>query len=212
MTTPLTPFPKDQGLLLHSCCGPCLAFPARALQAAGQPFVAWFHNPNIHPAAEHQRRLAAFFDLARQLHVTAAADSAADPDPWLADWPDKEARCRMCYQRRLQAAARETARRGLAAFTSTLLISPWQDRQGIVALGQQAAQEAGVRFWDPDWRPSYRQGQQLARQAGVYRQRYCGCLPSIEDSRFKDQIRAELAALSASPAGSDAGRTRPSRA
>ncbi|MGI6333708.1 MAG: hypothetical protein ACOX1A_03675 [Saccharofermentanales bacterium] len=35
----------------------------------------------------------------------------------------------------------------------------------------------------------------MAREDGLYRQRYCGCLPSLELSDFKEQIKLDLAAL-----------------
>ena len=45
------------GLLLHACCGPCSTVAVPAWRERGLEPLAWFHNPNIQPAAELERRL-----------------------------------------------------------------------------------------------------------------------------------------------------------
>lgn len=205
LTDALAQFPANEKILLHACCGPCLAFPARQLLDEGRLFLAWFHNPNIHPAAEHKRRLDGFWAITQQYGIEAEADSVSNPDPWVSWTGTSSDRCTMCYERRLSAVARETARRGLAGFTTTLLISPWQQYDAIVAIAHEAARKQGVQFLERDWRPFYREGQQLARETGIYRQRFCGCWPSVEQSTFKDKIKRELSALSESPESSDNG-------
>lgn len=181
-----------QPFLLHSCCGPCLEYPARSLLAEGRKFMAWFYNPNIHPAFEHARRQAGFFELTKKLGLAAEAASVAEPERWQGWSGSKEERCLMCYRDRLGAAARKTSELGYIGFTTTLLISPWQDHAAIVQLGQEMAGKFKVQFLYRDFRPFYRQGQQLAREDELYRQRFCGCLPSIADSKFKDKIISEL--------------------
>ena len=44
-------------LLLHACCGPCSTVAVPAWRERGVEPLAWFHNPNIQPAAELERRL-----------------------------------------------------------------------------------------------------------------------------------------------------------
>ena len=193
----LADWPLEQPFLLHACCGPCMAAPARQFLEEGRSFVSLFYNPNIHPAVEHERRKEYFLKLATQLGLTALAESSSDEEPWVNWAGSREDRCRMCYSRRLDKSAARTAEQGLRAFTTTLLISPWQDQALLLACGRQAGARHRVRFLYRDMRPLYRPGQQLAREAGLYRQRYCGCLPSIDDSRFSEQIKEELKALQA---------------
>lgn len=200
----------QQPFLLHACCGPCLEWPARQYLMEGRSFTAWFHNPNIHPQVEHERRQATFLDLAARLGIPALAESSSEPDAWTAWTGVKADRCRMCYRLRLDAAARKAAELGLPAFTTTLLISPWQDHEALIEAGSLAAQRHQVLFLYQDMRPYYRAGQNLAREDGLYRQRYCGCLPSIEDSSYRDKIRRDLASLEAKTAqdsDSKAGET-----
>lgn len=185
-------------ILLHACCGPCLEWPARSFLAENRRFIAWFYNPNIHPAVEHKRRRDTFFELAAKLGIEALAESESEPEDWTGWSGSKADRCAMCYRRRLGAAAAKTAELGFAGFTTTLLISPWQNHAAIIEIGEAVAREHGVKFLYRDFRPFYREGQRLAREDGLYRQKYCGCLPSIEDSSFSDKVKRELAALESS--------------
>ncbi len=184
----------DPGLpfLLHACCGPCLEYPARAFLAEGRSFTAWFYNPNIQPAFEHARRQAGFFAVTEKLGLPALAESVSQPEKWQNWTGSKNERCLMCYSERLGQAAQKTAQLGLTAFTTTLLISPWQDQAAIRAVGRALAARYKVSFLYRDLRPFYRAGQALAREDQLYRQKYCGCLPSIADSKFKDKIIQEL--------------------
>lgn len=191
----LSLFDRTSPFLLHACCGPCLEWPARAFLEEKRRFVAWFYNPNIHPAVEHNRRRDTFLELAAKLGIDALAESESEPEDWTGWQGKKTDRCRMCYRHRLGAAAAKTAALGLAGFTTTLLISPWQDHEAIVEIGKTVAREHGVKFLYRDLRPFYREGQRLAREDGLYRQKYCGCLPSIDDSAYSEKIRKDLAAL-----------------
>lgn len=194
------------GLLLHACCGPCLEWPASQLLSEGIRPVVWFYNPNIQPLAENQRRRDNLRQLAGRLQLTCLTEEGCEPETWQ-NWQDPaESRCRMCYRRRLAATAAKARELGLPAFSTTLLVSPYQDHEALREIGELAAREAGVRFLYRDYRPGYREGQQMARADGLYRQRYCGCLPSLEQSKFKEQIRRELADLSVPQSTSDSGR------
>ena len=44
---------------------------------------------------------------------------------------------------------------------------------------RQAGREYGVEFLYRDFRPGFREGQQQARELGLYRQKYCGCIKSF---------------------------------
>jgi len=43
-------------LLLHTCCAPCLSGAHKAMDKKNIDITPFFYNPNIHPAAEMQRR------------------------------------------------------------------------------------------------------------------------------------------------------------
>ncbi|MDI3280684.1 MAG: epoxyqueuosine reductase QueH [Bacillota bacterium] len=169
-------------ILLHICCGPCSLYPLQALREEGMELEGFFYNPNIHPYREYLRRWEA-------LHQVAEAEGLAVRHRWeyelekflarVAQFPSE--RCRHCYELRLEKAAREAAEGGFAAFTTTLLVSPWQKHDLIRQVAEEVAGRVGVPFLYRDFRPGYRQGQQRARELGIYRQPYCGCIYSEKE-------------------------------
>ena len=94
---------------------------------------------------------------------------------------EPDLRCRFCYRLRLEATAREAAAGKFDAFTSTLLISKHQRHELIKTIAQEAARKFGVDFYYQDFRRGYYQGHKRARELGIYRQKYCGCVFSERD-------------------------------
>ncbi len=165
-------------VLLHTCCGPCTIATAPVL-AAEHEVTAFFHNPNIHPPDELARRLAAMETLATATGLPLLRREEYGLDTFLAAIGEHTAgpeRCRACYRLRLGETARVAAEMRQEAFTTTLLISPYQDRQALGEVGEEMAREHGVAFLFPDWRPLFREGQRQAQEMGLYRQKYCGCI------------------------------------
>lgn len=185
-------------LLVHACCGPCAEYPLQQLQGEGFAPLLWFFNPNIHPAAEWRRRRDNLLQLAETRGLPCLVEPGQDQAGWLAYDPATSggrSRCRLCYETRLNAAAAKARELGLPGFTTTLLVSPYQDHQALGTIGAAAAALHGVRFIYRDFRPGFRQGQQQARADGLYRQKYCGCIQSLLDSDFKEKILRDLAPL-----------------
>ena len=171
-------------LLLHICCGPCSMAPLELLLAAKRDCELFFFNPNIHPAVEWQRRLenavtaAEHYDVL--LHIYPGSDEAA----WRKRAGDGKERCAFCYRTRLMQTAEFAANNGFDSISSSLLVSPYQDRDSIIEAGEAAVAAYGLEFEAHDWREQYRHGQELARQLGLYRQKYCGCIVSLEASKI----------------------------
>jgi len=90
-------------------------------------------------------------------------------------------RCKKCYRMRLEKTADFAAQEGFSAFSTTLLISPYQDHEEIRRLGGEMAEKYGVEFLYRDFRPLFREGQAGARAANLYMQKYCGCVFSEEE-------------------------------
>ena len=88
-------------------------------------------------------------------------------------------RCAMCYRVRLSYTAKLAFELGFDAFSTTLLISPYQNHELIAAICVELSSQFSVDFFYRDFRPHFRKGQKLARDAGLYRQKYCGCIFSI---------------------------------
>ncbi len=101
--------------------------------------------------------------------------------------PRRPERCKSCYRLRLGKTAEEAQKKGFDAFSTTLLISPYQDFEQIVSIGSELAEKYNVLFYLRDFRQYFREAMTLARDLGLYRQKYCGCIYSREERL--DQIQ-----------------------
>ena len=87
-----------------------------------------------------------------------------------------------------KTAIKLTKEAGFDAFTTTLFISPYQNHELICETAIKKAQKYNVEFKYFDFRPGFREGQNMAREIGLYRQKYCGCINSLDESDFKEKI------------------------
>ena len=184
-----------QNLLLHVCCGPCAEWPVKSLRDEGFSLTAFFSNPNIHPVFEQNRRRENAQKLMSLRGIPFLSDNSYMEDEWISKvWEGEYAsRCEMCYAVRMQNAARKTKELGFDAFSTTLLVSPYQNHELIVKAAEDAASAAGVSFVYRDFRLGYRDGQNMAKEDGLYRQKYCGCIFSLEESPFREKIYSGFA-------------------
>ena len=96
---------------------------------------------------------------------------------------DLENRCvKYCYRVRLEQTARYAKEHGYDTFSTTLLISPYQNHNALKKIGEEMAEKYGLNFLYRDFRPGFREGQAEARELGLYMQKYCGCVFSEEQS------------------------------
>ena len=168
-------------LMMHMCCAPCSTYPLSVLRQEGIEPVGVFYNPNIHPIEEFERRRSTVeqFAAIKGLEVQYYNDFR-QPD-WEAFSGPGEARCTMCYTTRLKKVAELAAEQGFDAFTTSLLVSPYQKHDLIKHLGEKYADLYGIQFYYRDFRPGFRQGQKEAKDLGLYRQKYCGCIISLNN-------------------------------
>ena len=87
----------------------------------------------------------------------------------------KPRRCLICYRTRLQETARIARQEGFRFFTSSLLLSIYQDHEGIVREGLEASRRHSLEFLYLDFRKGYRRSREMARGKHLYMQKYCGC-------------------------------------
>lgn len=179
--------PEDGGLspervLLHVCCAPCSIACVDSLRGEGIVPTAYWYNPNIHPFTEYRARRDTLREYAKQIGLELVEQDDYGLRPFLTAVNGAfDDRCPTCYRLRLNAAAAYAAAHGFAAFTTTLLISPYQDHALLIEAGERAAAQHGVAFLYRDFRPLFREGQRQARELGLYMQKYCGCVFSEED-------------------------------
>ncbi|MDR1412819.1 MAG: epoxyqueuosine reductase QueH [Actinomycetes bacterium] len=187
-------------LALHVCCAPCFlesydylagldpqpgpgagsVLTSDGIAVQFETITAIYYNPNIGPEAEYRRRRDAFITYAGDRgfeHVVLEYD----PARWIeATIDDTEfgTRCRACYDLRFEVVAAWAAEQGCDALTTTLTISPWQNQEAIALSGRAAARAAGLTWLSFDLQPLFAQSQRRARELGIYRQNYCGCVYS----------------------------------
>jgi predicted adenine nucleotide alpha hydrolase (AANH) superfamily ATPase len=106
-------------------------------------------------------------------------------------YPNVEDRCKKCYKIRIEKTASVASADGYDAFTTTLLISPYQAHDLIKSICEEAAAKYKIDFLYKDFRPLFRESQAQARSMGIYMQQYCGCIFSEED-RYSKNSRAKI--------------------
>ncbi len=175
-------------ILFHTCCAPCAIYPVQYLQEAGHEVVGYFYNPNIHPYLEFKQRLETAQEYALRSGVKMLFEEEYELEDFLAGAVPAHARgerCRYCYLVRLRAAAKKAAQLGFDSYSSSLLVSPYQKHELIRDIGRAEGERAGVKFYYEDFRPYWREGVRLAKEMGLYRQPYCGCIYSEKERYYK---------------------------
>jgi predicted adenine nucleotide alpha hydrolase (AANH) superfamily ATPase len=170
-----------ESILIHSCCAHCAAYTAGYWREQGYEVSALWYNPNIHPYAEHQHRLAAMKALAEEISLPLIVTEGYDVIEYfrrVAGREEEPARCRLCFRLRLTKAAEIAGEMGFSGFTTTLLISPHQKHDIIKEVGEEVAEETGIAFRYADLRKRYSDSRHITKGMNLYRQQYCGCLYS----------------------------------
>ena len=176
-------------ILLHSCCAPCANQCVDTLRQEGHDPSLFWYNPNIHPFTEFKARRASLRLYAGLVNAPLIEADDYALRPFLAAvMPALGSRCLVCYEMRMEKTARYAAEHGYDGFTTSLLISPYQNHEALRTAAESAAQRHGTRFVYRDFRPFFRAGQQTARDMELYMQKYCGCIFS-EEERYQKQIR-----------------------
>ncbi len=179
---------------MHTCCAPCSVYCIDSLRSESiEPTLFWY-NPNIHPYMEYKSRRDCLKTYAAQIGVDLVVLEEYGLDEFCQNVAtDIPNRCvNYCYRKRLTETVRYAAKNDYTAFTTTLLVSPYQKHDEIKRVCEELAALSGVEFLYRDFRIGFREGQQKARELGLYMQKYCGCVFS-EEERYKKQIEKDLA-------------------
>jgi len=163
-------------LLLHTCCGPCFLGVAKSVTDKFE-VTNYFYNPNIQPEEEYERRRTALLVAIKGKSAGFVEDiyEPGDHEKVITGEREFPARCFNCYYLRLLATAKFAKSNDYDCFSTTLLVSPYQQHEKLKEIGEEIAKKVGIGFYYDDFRPHFREGQKEAKEMAIYRQKYCGC-------------------------------------
>ncbi len=175
-------------LLLHICCAPCSVMCIEKLREEKIDITGFWYNPNIHPYMEYRARRDCLRDYAESIDLKMIFHDYYGVREFTKNVVNNiDNRCTYCYMTRLNETAKYAKENGFDAFCTTLLISPYQNHEKIIEVGNRLAEKYGIKFYYCDFRPYFREGQNKARDLGFYMQKYCGCIYS-EEERYQNKI------------------------
>ena len=178
-------------VLLHTCCAPCSVECIETLLEEKIEFSLYWYNPNIHPYTEYRSRKDSLELLAEKRALPLVEENEYGLRSFLNETyclvpkgigQNSDAlRCALCYSMRLEKTAALAAEKSFSAFSTTLLISPYQNHELVRYTGEELAAQYGIEFLYRDFRPVFRRSREEAKKAGYYMQKYCGCIFSEEE-------------------------------
>ena len=174
-------------LLMHTCCAPCSVYCIDSLRKENiEPTVYWY-NPNIHPYMEYKARKDTLKEYTKSINVEAIFEEEYGLDEFCKNViGDIKNRCQnYCYRVRLEQTAKFAKEHGFDAISTTLLVSPYQKHEILKEQGEEIAKKYGLNFLYRDFRVGFREGQNKAKELGLYMQKYCGCVFS-EEHRYNN--------------------------
>ena len=192
-------------ILLHSCCAPCLAGSRIPYEEEGFEVIGYWYNPNIHPWKEYDRRLQDMerYSLLEPMKIIYDKDyplleiieemtlpisnKKENRSNTFMDEKDRSKRCESCYKRRIKNTAMKAKEMKIDGFSTTLLISKYQNHDLIKEVCTTTAKEVGVEFIYRDLRKYWGRSLDKSRKYRLYRQQYCGCIFS-ESERYQKEI------------------------
>ncbi len=186
-------------LLLHSCCAPCSSY---VIEYLSQYFriIVFYYNPNLYPNEEYARRSSEQKRLIGEMETkypVTYTDEGFDSREYysrvkgLEHEPEGGARCRECFELRLERTAKKAVELGADYFATTLTISPMKDAQLLNEIGRSLSEKYGVAWLPSDFKKKngYKRSIELSREHDLYRQDYCGCVFSKQErERQKTEI------------------------
>lgn len=178
-------------VLLHICCGVCASAVVERLLCEGHSVTGFFYNPNIHPVDEYEKRLEAARKVSERYGFE-LLEGIYDREKWfekakgLEYEPEGGARCSVCIEMRLKKTYEYMKQKMFDLFTTTLTVSPHKDPEQINSIGRSIG---GERFICADFKKKggFQKAMELAKELDLYKQRYCGCIYSLESSLKRDK-------------------------
>ena len=182
---------------MHCCCAPCFTYIENDIKINGikneegvlekVDLTACFYNPNIHPKVEYERRKNAFIEFCKIKECKNVILDEYDLNGYIRyviENVGKGKQYEYCYYMRLKKAFEYAKENNYDLIATTLTISPYQNHDLIEKVGRALEKEYGIKYLTTDYREHFRVGQKMARELGIYMQKYCGCVFSFDNGRW----------------------------
>ena len=174
-------------LLLHICCGPCSAYPVKYFKENDINVTGYWYNPNIHPYNEYKSRLNALIEYSKIVNLNIIYDDYYGLVEFTKNViNDIDNRCNYCYYTRMEKIVKYAKDNGYDAFSSTLFVSPYQKHELLKGICEELSKKYDIEFLYKDFRPNYKEGQEIFKKTGLYMQKYCGCVFSEMIPKLKE--------------------------
>ena len=196
----LTSLGKKPRLLVHSCCGPCSAYPLTYLFPYFD-ITIMFNNSNIYPEEEYKRRLNELYFLLDCYKRDFGYDIKVIEVPYdnetynktlepLKDIPEGGLRCFTCYEKRMRQAMEYASENCFDYLTTVMTISRYKNAQKLNEIGEKLSKEyPNVKYFFSDFKKNNGQlkRNELVRKYNLYEQQYCGCIYSYEEMKKRKE-------------------------
>ncbi len=183
---------KKTTLLMHSCCGPCNAYPMELLVEYFD-LTLYFNNSNIYPSEEYTRRLEElkkYVDFINKKHNTniQMIVTTYDEENYrkclepLKDEKEGHARCKLCYEKRMNEAYKYASDHNFDYFTTVMTISRQKNSIVLNQIGEKLSNiYPNTKYLYSDFKKGQGidKGLEIAKDHNMYRQKYCGCYYSL---------------------------------
>lgn len=183
-------------LLLHICCAPCAAYISLERLKPRFDLTWYFYNPNLSSLEEYEKRLAAVKFAAEKFGIPLIVEPYnhavwQEKIAGRENAPERGERCRICYGERLEKTVLLAQEKGFDLFATTLSVSPYKDKGALRSLGRALAVAFQPDFLDEDFQEEdgYQKSQALAKELGIYRQKFCGCEYSVALASKTEQVK-----------------------
>lgn len=202
-------------VLMHVCCAPCFVMIEEDIQKNGMningkreqvDLTAFWYNPNIHPQEENKLRLEAFKKLCGEDNIKSVIIDECEMKEFTNITQNEvgtnkryKLRCEYCYYLRLEKTFEYAKENGYDIVSTSLTRSPYQNHELINKIAQILSKKYGVEYSYQDYRHTYFEGQQRARERGLYMQKYCGCIFSSVESLLQKKLSKYLKRMNIKP-------------
>lgn len=175
---------EDKRLLLHVCCGPCSTTCIKRLIEDGFEITLWFSDDNIFPESENIKRYENLLIVAKEYNLECLY-KPYHHEKWLEAIKGFEEereggkRCGLCFNYNLKTTESKAKELGIPYFSTTLTVSRYKNSKRIFKIGDELD---GFLDFDFKKKGGYEESIKLSKDLNLYRQHYCGCEFSLNES------------------------------